>query len=235
MAAVCLACPASASAGMLCAVVLTLVGVGGVSPVGAATTVTGAQEIDAPLFIDPSSDPTDASTSEVSITSARPVAFVQRMPVTKTVSRITLGDLASGLSCASPAALRLHVYEHRAGEIGNATQIAYTTAFENAPATPSKITWTVPPTTLKRGLGYSFRVSSARQAAGPGVSRPGGATSQPSMAARRAAMSVRPRSLPAMAFSGGCGMSRATRIGRARVPPTPPHGRGAPTCRRAGS
>jgi hypothetical protein len=146
---------------MLCAVVLTLVGVGGVSPVGAATTVTGAQEIDAPLFIDPSSDPTDASTSEVSITSARPVAFVQRMPVTKTVSRITLGDLASGLSCASPAALRLHVYEHRAGEIGNATQIAYTTAFENAPATPSKITWTVPPTTLKRGLGYSFRVSSS--------------------------------------------------------------------------
>jgi hypothetical protein len=75
-------------------------------PAGAATAVSGDLDANAALVIDPASSPVDPVISDFDLAGHDSrVAFIQRMPVTKRVSKITLGDFASGTNCSSPASL----------------------------------------------------------------------------------------------------------------------------------
>ena len=122
----------------------------------ATTEVTGERDTNAALTIDPSGDPL---TVEVDLASYDTrVAFIQRMPATRIVSKVTLGDFGSATSCTTPASLRLFVEEHATGDIANSTQVAYSAAYQDLPQTPGRLTWTIPSTTFRAGRGYSFRL-----------------------------------------------------------------------------
>jgi hypothetical protein len=124
----------------------------------AATVVTGSEDTNAPLAIDPSTTPDDEQTVDVDFGSMGRLAFIQRMPVTKIVSQVTLGDIGSADSCESPVSARLYVHEHPDGNLVGGNQVAYSDEIEQLPATPGKVTWTIPPTRLRKGRGYSFTV-----------------------------------------------------------------------------
>jgi len=111
--------------------------------------------------IDPATDPVDPLTVDLDLSAGSgTVAFVGRMPVTKTVSRVTLGDLASAASCTTPASSRLFVREHPTGDLATYNQITYSAAYQTLPPTPGRVSWTIPATTLRKGRGYSFWLSS---------------------------------------------------------------------------
>jgi hypothetical protein len=124
-----------------------------------ATTVTGDRDTSVPLVIDPTVDPADPQTADVPPGASGRVAFIQRMPVTKIVSQVTLGDFATAPGCSSPVTLRLHVAEHTDGDMGSSSvTVASSSGYQPVPATPSRITWPIPPTTLRAGRGYSFEL-----------------------------------------------------------------------------
>jgi hypothetical protein len=77
----------------LLVVVVALFGLA--APAGAVTTVSGDGDSNAPLVIDPSSDPTDALTLEMWLAGGKTVAFLQRMPVTKVIDEVTIGDIGN--------------------------------------------------------------------------------------------------------------------------------------------
>lgn len=134
---------------------MLLVGPSGTA--GAATTTSGEDDTTTPLVIDPSSDPTGAVTTER--TGYARVAYIVKMPVTKRVVRVTLGNFARGSSCAVNTGLRLSVREHASDYTGDSKQITYTEAFQPVDAILGKVTWTIPATTLSKGRGYSFTVN----------------------------------------------------------------------------
>jgi hypothetical protein len=81
-----------------------------------STVVSGERDTNAPFVIDPSSDPTGPVETEQMDLGVRTVAFIRRMPVTKIIQRVTIGDLASDPSCATPAAVKLVIREHLTGD-----------------------------------------------------------------------------------------------------------------------
>lgn len=85
--------------------------------------------------------------------------FVQRMPVTKRIRQVTLGDLGTGPGCSGATAY-LQIIEHPGGNLTDTPpRTINATAGVALPATPGRLTWTVPATTLTKGDGYMFRVS----------------------------------------------------------------------------
>jgi hypothetical protein len=125
----------------------------------ATTVVTGTQDTSTALLIDPTVNPDDPETIDVNFSSMGRLAFIERMPVTKTISRVTLGDLASASSCSAPVSGTLFVHEHPDGNLANPQQISYSEYSEDLPSTPGKVSWTLPPTVLKKDKAYSFSVA----------------------------------------------------------------------------
>jgi hypothetical protein len=125
----------------------------------ATTVVTGNVDTNAPLVLDPTGTPNDAETIDVDFGTVVNLSFIQRMPVTKVISQVTMGDLGSAGSCSVPVSARLYVYEHVNGDLAGGTEIAYSEDNRDLPATPAKVSWTIPPTTLRQGRGYSFKVA----------------------------------------------------------------------------
>ena len=127
------------------------------APASAATVVTGADTASGPLVIAPDSGPRDD-------TNFGKLFFIQKMPVTKTVNRVTLGDIALSTSCtATGPVLNLSVAEHPSGAMaGESVQ----TVWEGKALEPiaadhvfRQRTWRTQPMTLVKGRGYSFNVS----------------------------------------------------------------------------
>jgi hypothetical protein len=84
--------------------------------------------------------------------------FVQRMPVTKVVNEITIGDLALGPGCSvGTANAKIEEYENR--EIGGSGGVFYSSSPQPLTSTPSKITWAFSPLTFRKDRGYAIRVS----------------------------------------------------------------------------
>lgn len=136
---------------------LLVLGPSGVA--AAETTVSGERDTNAPLVIDPSSDPTDPLTTSLSYMPGLPQLIrIQRMPVTKTIQQVTIGDLSRGDTCTSNPKLQLYVHEFASGNFMQGNQLSYSTVHPEVGPQPSKITWTLPPTTLRAGRAYSFRV-----------------------------------------------------------------------------
>ncbi len=130
----------------------------------AETTVNGHRDSNAPLVIDPTSDPTDPLLADLPTNPSPTVVFIQRMPVTKVISQITLGDIGQWSGCAPPTTTRIYVREHPAGgdlgsELNDSQQIVYSPTTNAMPVTPGPITYTIPPTTFHKGRGYSINLS----------------------------------------------------------------------------
>lgn len=142
--------PLQVAAGVLAALIFAPV-------VGAETVVSGNRDSNAPLIIDPSSDPDDPLVTG-NPSSSQLVMFVQRMPVTKVVNRVTVGDLALGPGCSSGNAnAKIEEYDNR--EIGGAGDIYYSTGAKPISTTPSKLTWDFAPIVFRKDRGYGVRVS----------------------------------------------------------------------------
>jgi hypothetical protein len=123
--------------------------------VPAATVVSGDRDTNAPLVIDPSTSPTGESTVQLSL---GPVMFIERMPVTKRVDRVTLGDLSLPPGCANVTA-NAKISEHQTRDMNTSSAQFYSLSSVPLPASPSKLTWTFSPVTMRKGYGYSFSVS----------------------------------------------------------------------------
>lgn len=119
-----------------------------------------------PLVISPSSDPV----TEDLHTSSH-VAFIQDMPVTKTIDAVTVGNLAKSPSCASSQftadpAEELHIMDHPDGSLdgtlrnggGGATTVGMSSPLTITPGA-SMVTFQFAPTTLLAGHSYSFDLS----------------------------------------------------------------------------
>jgi hypothetical protein len=121
----------------------------------ATTTVSGDRDSNAPLIIDPSST---SPTSPITRTtpSTETMFFIQSMPVTKRIDSVTLGDIGRPAGCGS-GTVDLQIHEHPDGDwIGSPTTRFYSSNSASLPATPDKVTWSFPASTLKVGHGYSF-------------------------------------------------------------------------------
>jgi hypothetical protein len=120
----------------------------------ATTTVTGDSEVNAPLVIDPSASPTDPETAEVNAGAIGTLAFIERMPVTKVVQRITVGDVAkvaAAPGCDESVPVRLYVHEYPDGNSVGGNQIAYSSQTVDLPTSPAKLAFDIPPTTFSKG------------------------------------------------------------------------------------
>lgn len=122
----------------------------------ASTTVTGDNDRTSPLVIEPSGTGTVHNASNM-------VMFIQRMPVTKTVNRITLGDIGLDPGCTyTGPVLRLFIRQHPTGQIGTETSSLYWegNALEEIAADTDlePRTWRTEPITFVKGRGYSFWV-----------------------------------------------------------------------------
>lgn len=87
------------------------------------------------------------------------VGFIQRMPVTKAVNRVTVGDLGQAASCSAPTRTQLFVREHvgdpdLGGSLDSSVQVAYSPSYVALPASPGRVSYDIPAT----GRGYSFLV-----------------------------------------------------------------------------
>jgi hypothetical protein len=92
------------------------------------------------------------------------VKFIQRMPVTKVVNQVTIGDIGQATGCTTPTRTRLYVREHvgdpvMGGDFYTSQQITYSNGYVALPSSPGKVTYTIPPTTFRAGRGYSFVIS----------------------------------------------------------------------------
>lgn len=123
----------------------------------AATAVSGDRDSGSPLVVDPSGD---AFSFERPFSGSydNTVARIAKMPVTKTVNRITIGDLGLADRCTTPANVNLVVHESKAGDFGPRRQLTNSLRTEVLPATPGKVSWEIPPTTLEAGADYRFSV-----------------------------------------------------------------------------
>lgn len=124
----------------------------------ATTVVAGDEGSNAPLVIDPSTDPTDPLA-----TTATPrtqfVMFIQKMPVTKVINQITIGDVAVGPGCAASTATA-KIYEQVDGDpSGSSDAQFYSTGSAPISTVPSKLTWSFAPVTMHKGRGYAFSVT----------------------------------------------------------------------------
>jgi hypothetical protein len=123
----------------------------------AATTVTGDDSPATPLVIQPDSGERIDDANQM-------VFFIARMPTTKTINRVTLGDLAQSAGCtmASPwytLTIREHPSEAIASWTSDANWKAESLEFAVFDTQLQKRTWRIPPTTLQKGRGYSFWVN----------------------------------------------------------------------------
>ena len=136
----------------------------------AGTTVGGDREVNSPLVIDPSKDPL---TLPVEFDGS-PIMYIQRMPQTKEVRQVTLGNIGRADGCG-PTTAQLLIREYKPpargnpgpeddGDLGISLMDPeifqyYASESRDLAATPERVSWTMTPTrTFKRGYGYGFQV-----------------------------------------------------------------------------
>ena len=130
-----------------CAAVLGLAGLS--SAASAATSITGANTRVGDLTIAPD---TDALTTNLNATVVPNVLLIQRMPATKVVSDITLGDFGTG-SCSDTTRASLivdHLTTGRVEDVVGPGRYADNTV--TLARTPARLTWSFrTPLVLSKG------------------------------------------------------------------------------------
>jgi hypothetical protein len=131
-------------------------------PAMATTDVTGLGDSTSPLVINPKTLPTDALALRLDVGSAPTVAYIEKMPVTKTIKQVSIGDFAADQGdCSNPMQVRVSVAEHSAANPDDFAQITYSEINPTVPDAPGVLTFTLKDeVTLKAGLGYSFHIQS---------------------------------------------------------------------------
>jgi hypothetical protein len=84
---------------------------------------------------------------------------IQRMPVTKVIERVTIGDLSRGAACTSNPRVRLWVVEYAEGDFGDPDELSSSAVNPELGPEPAKVSWVIPPTTLRADRAYAFRVA----------------------------------------------------------------------------
>jgi hypothetical protein len=103
----------------------------------AGVTFSGQLSSAGPLIIAPHDD-----AQTVTIEGSAPVFLIQRMPVSKTIGTVTLGDFGRGSCSSSDPRVRLFISDRPTHDLtGSATQVAYTNEVP-LPATPRRLVWT---------------------------------------------------------------------------------------------
>lgn len=130
----------------------------GPAAAGAAPRVSGTGDLTSPLVIEPTDSPVGIDVpASVGLT----VAYIGRMPVTKTVSQVTIGDLGMPSGCMMATTRQLGIVEF---DDPGATMpsrnpnrsVGGSTVAASIPAVAGRVTWTIPPTTFKAGRAYQF-------------------------------------------------------------------------------
>jgi len=142
---------------------LLAVGVVPATSAVAATTVSGERDTNAPLEIGPDTEP-QIRTVGPGGPSSDYLAYLEPL-VTKRVASVTLGDLARGGGCSVDAEVHLFIYEYDSDH-GSPDQIASSVSRQRLGADPARVTWAIPPTTLKKGSAYSIGIGAPATACG---------------------------------------------------------------------
>lgn len=139
-------------------VALSTFGLAVAPPAHASTAIEGDLDANAPLVIDPSTTPSDPQTAEIKHGGYPTVGFLQSMPATRMVSRVTIGDVGRGTGCPSPTGVHLLVNEHVGGDLRASAQIRNSVVDVPLPTTPGKVSFNIQPTLFRKGRGYSFQL-----------------------------------------------------------------------------
>jgi RHS repeat-associated protein len=125
----------------------------GESSARADVLVGGAHQSDEPLVIAPEA----GATSTYHSTSYDPkVAVIQRMPSTKTIDAVTIGDIGQSAGCGAYP-FDLDIRESTTGRYADSTVVVSTdsSGSQTLPVVPGKVTWPLPSaTTLTAGRSY---------------------------------------------------------------------------------
>ena len=143
---------------LLVALTVSIVlGLGSSGAARASTTVSGGTDPHVPLEIRPDTDP---RVSELDLGGGDvDPAFIQRMPATKTVTKVTLGDFARADGCRADARVRLYVREHPTGDLRASEEVARSRTVAAIGVASGRVSWEIPATTFAAGRGYSFRLA----------------------------------------------------------------------------
>lgn len=126
------------------------------APATAATSVTGATDANVPLEITPDTD-AQVSTDDANVYVGTVVYFIQKLPASRTVTSITMGDFRSSDACDGQN-LPLTVLESDTGEYGSWSSVA--SADAHLGVHMGRVTWTIPATVFHAGKGYAFELYS---------------------------------------------------------------------------
>lgn len=108
------------------------------------------------LVVTPTEDP---QTTSFATTSGSHVAWaIARMPATKTIDQVTLGDFGKATGCSTTTTASLSIAVLEGSNYGSHTQIALASAVE-IPGTPAPVIWDLSgQVTLEKDKAYQFRV-----------------------------------------------------------------------------
>lgn len=140
------------------ALLLVLLSMGYGSSAHADVLVGGAHQASEPLVIAPQSG---AITGNHFTYYDQKLGVIQRMPSTKAIDSVTLGDIGQSPGCpqAANTGFSLSIRESATGHYAGSTVVASSSA-QVLPMDPGKVTWSVPETTLTAGRTYWFDVTS---------------------------------------------------------------------------
>lgn len=126
----------------------------------ATTTVSGDRDTNAPLVIDPSTDPADLHV-EVIYTGGggHLMMLIHRVPVTKRINRVTLGGVARPAECpADTPNYKVSIRAHQNGSVSHDGAAGGSDALDwkMLPGSPGQVSWDIQPITLRKGEAYSI-------------------------------------------------------------------------------
>jgi hypothetical protein len=108
-----------------------------------AADVSGAPDAASPLVVSPTQDPLEASYVELSLNPR--VAYVQRMPATRIVERIVIGDFRRGQDCSTDATgVKLTISRSTTGRLVDAQWVVASTNLVVADDTPAAVELQLP-------------------------------------------------------------------------------------------
>ncbi|HMJ03034.1 MAG TPA: hypothetical protein VK506_08825, partial [Conexibacter sp.] len=134
------------------------------------TVVSGESEPEASLVVEPSSDP--VVSSSVDLVAGTRVFFIEAMPKSTTVRRITIGDLARASECTTSPDVELSIYSFATGsDLSSGSLVAQSSASRPFGASLARVTWLVDPTPLEEDGTYAFVVKRDSGACGTAQQR----------------------------------------------------------------
>jgi hypothetical protein len=149
---------------------LVAIGLMGSQSAVATATVTGTSDGSSRLVIDPCTNPTDALQLRLNVAGTERVAFIERMPTTKTTDQASLGDFQfDGGDCSTPMRLMLYVREHPAGDTEQSSQVAYAAAPATVPNSAGGKSLRPVSRPAPRGAAASRRATGSRACRAPPI------------------------------------------------------------------